>query len=188
MKRFEKGDESGFSMLELMIAIVIGAVMMSVAVLGTKSYFQVRALQGGQDQVVSQMRNAQQRAMSESYPNVYGVRFQTGTNKWSVVKVNAAAATPTCTVVYSYTFEGGTTVDALGTTFPAYPAGTGTWTTACQVATPGNSANDKTIFFLPSGGSSAASPSGSSVKLINTKTGKFNTTTVMPLTGRVVRS
>lgn len=178
--------EGGFSMLELMIAIVIGAVMMSVAVLGTKSYYQVRALQGGQDQVVSQMRNAQQRAMSESYPNVYGVRFETGTNRWGVVKVNATSGT--CTVVYSYTFEGGTKVDAAGTTFPAYPASTGAWTTACQNAAPGNSANDKTIFFLPSGASTAASPSGSSVKLINSKTSKFNTTTVMPLTGRVVRT
>jgi type II secretory pathway pseudopilin PulG len=186
MTRLRKNPEGGFSLLELMIAVLIGILMMSVAVIATKRYFQMRALQGAQDQVVSQMRSAQQRSMAESYPNVYGLRFQKGTNNWSVVKYNASAAT--CTVVYSYTFEGGTTVDSAGTSFPIYPAGTGTWSTACQNAAPGNSANDQTVFFFPSGSSSAASPGGSTVKLINATTAKFNNTTVMPLTGRVVRT
>ncbi len=186
MNRLLRNDEGGFTMLELIIAIVIASVMMSVAVLATKRYMQVRALQGAQDQVVAQMRSAQQRAMSESYPNIYGVRFQTGTNNWSVVKV--VATTGVCSVVYSYTFDGGTTVASVGTSFPSYPAATGAWTTACQNATPGNSANDQTIFFFPSGSSSAASPAGSTVKLINSAIGTFNNTTVMPLTGRVVRT
>ena len=184
--KLRKNDESGFSLLELMIAIAIGLTMMSIAVIATKRYYQVRALQGGQDQVVSQMRSAQQRAMSESYPNVYGVRFERGSNRWSVVKVNATSGS--CTVIYSYTFEGGTTVDSAGTSFPIYPTSTGAWSTACQNAGPGNSANNQTVFFFPSGGSSAASPAGSTVKLVNSVTGKFNNTTVMPLTGRVVRT
>ncbi len=181
-------SELGFTLVELIVVMFLIAILTTFSAAAFRHYWLVRSIRSSQDQVVVEIRQAQQRAEAESYPNVYGLRFANATSNWYVVKGNAA--TNTCSVIRSYTFEDKAITQAppTGYDFVAMPTSTpvGALTAACQAAAPA-AAGSQVALFYPSGASNAAS-GGSRILLYLGATGQTRTITVSPLTGKVTRS
>jgi Tfp pilus assembly protein FimT len=180
------GSEAGFTLIELMVVSVLTMALLAISVGALRSYWQERALTGGQDQVVTQMREAQSRSVAESYPLVYGIRFLKGTSSYGVVRYNSA--NQTCQVVNNQSLADGVKVDTAGTDFPDVT----TATVACRGATPipagATTANYEVVFFYPKGTANATSPNADQVLLSQPGLGRTREITVSALTGRVVRS
>lgn len=144
-----KHDESGFTLVELMMVLVLTTLLLGIGATALRHYWRVRALNGARDTVVTQMRFAQQRSFSESFPTVYGVRFQKGSGNWSLVRYNDTAGT--CVVVSHMSFDG-VVISSLpsDTDFPE-----GTPASLCRNASPGGSAANEVALFYPRGSASA---------------------------------
>src|SRR3712207_5572238 len=93
--------ESGFTVVELMATMFIGAILLTLGAGALRDYTRAKALQGARDMVVTQLRAAQQRTFSEGYPRAYGIRFLPSGKRWDVVRYDAV--TGTCSVVESQT-------------------------------------------------------------------------------------
>jgi hypothetical protein len=168
-----------------LVVFVIMGIVFTLGAYATRWYWLVRSLQGGQDQVVTQMQTAQQRSFAESYPNIYGIRVQPGSSNWAVVKGNAS--TNTCTVVNSFTLTSGAKFVAPTSPQVDFTADAGL-TTPCRNATPNANASDQVAFFYPSGATNAAATTGSTVLLNLATINRTRTITVSQLTGKVTRS
>ena len=175
--------EAGFTIMELMVVMLIGSILVTLGAFAVRQFWQKRSLQGAQDQVAVQMRQVQQRSMAETYPIVYGIRFQKGTSNWGVVRYNAS--TLACQAVNNLKMGDGVQFQAAGTDFPDVPTGTGATSTACRNAAPA-SADYEVVFFYPKGSASAAA-AGSTVTLLQPGLPETKVLTVLPNTGRVQR-
>lgn len=186
MARIERAarSEGGFTVIELMVVMVMTGILLTLGAFAVRQFWVKRSLEGAQDQVVVQMRQVQQRSMAETYPIVYGIRFQKDASNWGVVRYNAT--TGTCQAVNNFVMGDGVKFDVAGTDFPDVPISTATTTTACRNATPGNSPNHEVVFFYPKGSTNADSD-GSSVTLLQPALPETNKVTVTALTGRVTR-
>ncbi|HEY7873832.1 MAG TPA: prepilin-type N-terminal cleavage/methylation domain-containing protein [Actinomycetota bacterium] len=174
-------SEAGFTLLELMVVIVLTGIVLTLSAFAVRQFWLRRSLQGAQDQVVVQMRQVQQRSMAETYPIVYGVRFQKGSSNWGIVRYNATSQT--CQAVNNLTMGDGVRfVNDAETDFPDVV----TATAACRNASP-SSASYEVLFFYPKGSTNAAT-GGSSVKLEQPAIPRTNKVIVSPLTGRVTRA
>ena len=173
--------EAGFTLTELMVVMLLAVILVTLGAFSVRQYWLKRSLQGAQDQVVAQMRQVQQRSMAETYPLVYGIRFQKGTSNWGIVRYNASIQT--CQAVNNLVMSDGVqfTNDAE-TDFPDVT----TATTACRNAAPSSTAYE-IVFFYPKGTANAAT-GGSTVKLTQPALPESNKVTVSPLTGKVTRS
>lgn len=177
----QNGSEAGFTVIELAMVLLLTTVLLSIGVVAIRHFWLVRSIKGAQDQVVEQLRSAQQRSAAESYPIIYGVRFQKGTATWGLVRYNASSAT--CAAVNTLTLPDGIQiVNDADTDFPDVT----TATAACRNAAPA-SANYEVVFFYPKGSTNATSTIGS-VKLIQPALNRTARVTVSPLTGRVTRT
>jgi hypothetical protein len=159
-------------------------IVFTLSALALHWYWLVRSLQGAQDQVTTQMRQAQQRSVAESYPNVYGLRFQPSSSKWAVVKGNLS--TGTCAVDKSFTFDAGvqTVTPQSSQDFITDT----TLTSPCRLAAPNGNALDQVVFFYPKGTTNSAT--GGSLVIVTSPplNNRQKTVTVLPLTGKVTRS
>ncbi len=173
--------EGGFTILELVATMGLVAVLLTIGASAVRHYWFARSLQTAQDTVVTALRSVQQRSISESHPNVYGVRFLKGTPTFGVVRYNAA--TSTCTSVNQQQLGNGTifTTDS-DTNFPDVA----TLTDACRNATPA-SANYEVAFFYARGSTNSTNAIGS-VEVNQPQTGGTKKVAVSRLTGRVTRS
>ena len=165
-------DEHGFTLLELVVVIAITGMLLALTAGALRYFWLVRSIQGAQDQVITQMKEAQQRSSSESAPWVYGVRFHKGTPTWGVVRYHSSANA--CASVNTMTFDAGVIV-ADTTDFPDV-----TVTTACRNAFPNASPDYEVAFFYPRGSATAGS-----VKLTLPSLGRTRTVNVSAVTGRV---
>jgi type II secretion system protein H len=59
------GDDSGFTLVELMVVMVIAGVLMTIGVFGFVNYQKTSQQRGTAKEVVSLLRNASERAISE---------------------------------------------------------------------------------------------------------------------------
>ena len=180
------GSEAGFTIIEMTVVAALTLTLLAIGVGALRSFWLERSLTGAQDQVVTQMREVQERSVAESYPTVYGIRFLKGTSSFGVVRYNSA--NQTCQSVNNQTFgDGVKVVNDVDTDFPDVT----TLTAACRTATPlpagATTANYEVVFFYPKGSTNATSTIGS-VKLDQPAMGRTKEVTVSPLTGRVVRS
>jgi prepilin-type N-terminal cleavage/methylation domain-containing protein len=108
-----RSTERGFTLVELISVIAIGAILLSLGAGALREYTRGKALAGARDMTVTQLRHAQQRTFSEGYPKAYGIRFEKGGTRWDLVRYDASAAT--CVVVESHTLTNGVTISSAST-------------------------------------------------------------------------
>ena len=164
--------EHGFTIIELLVVTVIGAILLGLGGAALRQYTRVKALESAHTTTVTQLRAVQQRTFTEGYPNAYGVRYLKNGTRWDLVRYNASAGT--CAVVESHLLTNSVTI-AASTDFPDSTAAT-----ACRSATPGQSADFEVALFYARG---SATPGTVTFKLLGTD--KTRSITVNGSTGRV---
>ena len=176
-------SETGFTVVELLVVLALISVLVTFSASAFRHYWLLRSLEGSQDQVVAQIRQAQQQSIAESYPNVYGLRFSTSTSTWAVVR--GRANTNTCAVTRTSSFDGSVVTHVPPTGYDFQPVSG--LTTACQNASPA-APGSQVVFFYPAGSTNAAPNTGSRIILHSPLITRNRTVTVSPLTGRVTES
>ena len=173
------GDpEGGFTLLETLVVFVLIGLVTTFGVGAVRHYWLVRSLSSGRDTVAAQLREVQQRSLSESHPNVYGVRFRKGTSTYGIVKY--VAGTPgTCTAVTQQTLDGVEFANDSETDFPDVAG----LTSLCRAAAPASD-DYEIVFFYPRGSTNASSTIGS-VKVRQPSLNRSKKISVSRLTGRV---
>jgi type II secretory pathway pseudopilin PulG len=143
--------EEGFTVVELMAGILIAGLLMTLGAWSLRNYWFTQSLERAKAEVVTQMRQAQQRAMSESHPLVYGVWFEPNKSNWGVVMYDPTDPTQPCEKVEEFKFEGG--VISRSPTFAVDAA----MESACDLEIPGTGAPQRYVFFHPRGSATAGS-------------------------------
>lgn len=166
--------QSGFTLIEVLVVISLSAILMTLGVAAMRHYWFVNALDSSTDEVVTQLRNAQQRVGSESHPVVYGLRFRPATTEWGVVQYDPRKAANQCTAEATQDLEAGVEFEAASFSGATTPQGL-----ACS-STLGSA--DRFAFFYARG-----SATGGTVKLTSEALGRSNVVRVTPITGRVLR-
>jgi prepilin-type N-terminal cleavage/methylation domain-containing protein len=169
-------DERGFSLIEVLTTVLLFVSLLTFSVSASRHYWLNRALRGGSDQMITQMRQVQEQVVSESHPLVYGVRFDIGGRKWWVLKYdpkNAGTADDTCESIKSGGFESGVYVQAAS--FNADP-----YVTAFCKTKVGANSDDQVVLFYPRGSATPGSVTIRQPVLDETKT-----ISVAGVTGRV---
>jgi prepilin-type N-terminal cleavage/methylation domain-containing protein len=82
MARRGRELDDGFTLIEALAAMTLFGVLSAIAVTGYHGYQQAHEEQGSADRVVAVLRNAQERASSES--RTYCVRFNSDNLSWTV--------------------------------------------------------------------------------------------------------
>jgi type II secretion system protein H len=162
--------EQGFTLIEALVVMLLASIVMTLAVQALRHYWLVQSLEQGEGEVISQLRQLQERAVSESHPLVYGARFKLNSSDWSIVRYNPSATPTACTLENTLTFATGVKVSAAN--FDAAPTITG-----CPGA---GDSQYKFVFFFARG-----TATGGQLTLTQPAIGRTRTITVTPLTGRV---
>jgi type II secretory pathway pseudopilin PulG len=138
--------EAGFTVVELMAAILIAGLLMTLGVWSLRTYWFTQSLERAKAEVVTQMRQAQQRAMSESHPLVYGVYFEPNKSFWGVVKFDPTlSAGNKCSIVEEYRFDGGVVSRS-----PSF-TGEDAMRAECDLKFPSTPFPQRYVFFYPRG-------------------------------------
>jgi prepilin-type N-terminal cleavage/methylation domain-containing protein len=138
--------EAGFTVVELMAAILIAGLLMTLGAWSLRTFWFTQSLERAKAEVVTQMRQAQQRAMSESHPLVYGVWFEPNKPNWGVVKYDPSLASGSqCSKVEEYKFDGGVVIRT-----PNFSGEPGI-RSDCDAIIPGTGAPQRYAFFYPRG-------------------------------------
>jgi prepilin-type N-terminal cleavage/methylation domain-containing protein len=163
--------EDGVSLIELLTTLALASVLVAFSALALRHYWFVQSLEKASDQVVTELRAAQQRVNAESHPVVYGVRFDPGSASWGLVQYDPRKSSDKCTSVQSRSFDGTVETKAAGFT------GGGDAETACSAAL---GADNEFAFFYARG---SATPG--SVTVQSRQTGRTKVVNVTGVTGRV---
>jgi hypothetical protein len=158
-----------------MWAVVLLGILVTLGAFAIRHYWFTQSLRRAEASVVTEMRSAQQRAMSESHPLVYGVWFEPGESNWGVVRWDGAPDMEECTIDKEYRFEGGVVVQTA--LFPL-TSSAGVMKTECETIVPGT--GERFVFFYPRG-----SASDGSVTLKGFDDGDSTLIEVEGVTGRV---
>lgn len=167
--------EDGFTLSEMLVAMLVMSILLTLGVYSLRRYWQTQALRGSVEQVVTELRAEQQKASSESHPWVWGAWFVPGSSRWGVVRGNAA--TGACEVTARRTLSTGVTISAVSFTNVT----TRSLSSNCSAAAePGA----KVALFFPRG---TATEGSVSLKHAEVRGGAALTIAVSPITGRVTR-
>jgi prepilin-type N-terminal cleavage/methylation domain-containing protein len=178
MKDLMKKDrnDKGFTLIEVLTTLALTGILLAMGGIAARQFWMNRALSGGAETVITQMRTTQEKASSESFPLVYGVRFDPGTAKWWVVKydpVNPGPGDDQCTTIETHNFDTGVTITAAS--FDPDP----TITAFCKTKLSAP-ADNAIAFFYPKGNATPGS-----VTLRQPTIDKTRTIEVAGITGRV---
>ncbi len=139
-------DEAGFTLIELLVGMVIVTMLSALSVSGYASYQRAIAHKGAATEIVSTMRNAQQRSLAEAA--TYCVAFNAASGTYQLYKFACGA---TGTAVGNPKRTGSSRVSLSSPSF-LQPGG-GTATTA--IFYPRGSATAGTVKVLRNGGSAS---------------------------------
>jgi prepilin-type N-terminal cleavage/methylation domain-containing protein len=170
--------EEGFTLIEVLTAILISAILLTLGATALRGYWFGRALHDGAEQVVIELRNVQERSVSESHPLVYGGWFEVDSAEWGVVRFDPKDASlpedDECSLVGGPNrFSAGVVVDEASFEEVAPQ------TDVCAGVVPDGS---EVVFFFARG---TATPGD--VTLVQPRNGDTETVTVTGMTGRVDR-
>ncbi len=140
-----KRRESGFTLVESVIAVAIIGIVMSVAVIGMSSILPTYRANEAMNQVFSQLRGARERAISQRR-NVQ-VQF-IGTNQMQLTEIGRLGTANTVFPVVSW--EGGAVFSRFAA-LPDTPMGFGTCGAAGPVCFENINGGPPTMTFTPSG-------------------------------------
>jgi prepilin-type N-terminal cleavage/methylation domain-containing protein len=163
---------AGFTLVELLVVITITGILLTLGASALRTYWLTQALEGSAEEMVSQLRQLQQRTDSESHPLVYGVRFEVGSSAWTIIRYDPSAALNKCNTDGTRTFSDGVYVSAAD--FDAPP---NVNVSNCP------SSSQEFVFFYARGTST-----GGSLTLRHDITSDTESISVLPLTGRVRRT
>lgn len=167
-------DQRGFTLMELLTVMMIMGILFSLSAVALRHYWRVQSLHGGRADVTSGLRSAQESAVTESQPLVFGVRFRVGSSAWDLVRYNPDAGT--CSVERPRSFSAGVVVSAA-----SFAVASGiTSTCRSQIA---GATSDEFAFYFPRGTATAGS-----VTLRQPSLGRTLSLSVTPMTGRVEES
>ena len=110
-----RADQGGYTLIEILVALSLISIVLVLSAGALRHFWLVRALDGSTDNVVTKLRSTQEKVVSESYPLVYGIRFDPGTSKWYIVRfdpVDAGAGDDTCTTIEISSFRTGVEVQS----------------------------------------------------------------------------
>lgn len=184
-------DARGFTLIELLVVMGLMAVLVTLGAAAFRHYWFVRSLEGGTDEVVTQLKNLQQRAVAESNPVIYGAAFPDGESEWALLRYLPAVAggpSGTCTLAGTRSLDSGVVIEDVA--FSGVPGGLNLADArnACRPAAAGavtgTIADDGFVFFLPRGTAVGGSVSLSHPRLDNGPT----TVSITGLTSRIARS
>lgn len=170
-----KHNERGFTLIELLTVIGITAILMTLGAAAIRHYWFVRSLDGGANQVVTQLRELQEDARSESSPIVYGAWFNVDSDEWLIVKFDPVSPN-TCSVDGTRSFDAG--VQIRSASFDPDPISANYCLSA--VNRPEAEATEFVYFFA-----SGSSKKGEIVLEQTRLDGRTRTISVSPITGRV---
>lgn len=188
--------EDGFTLIELLSVVALMAILFTLGAFALRNFWLVRALESGQDEVTSELRRLQQRAVAETHPLVYGARFPKGGNDsvkrlYGLVRFDAndlaVAGDDTCEEFNTLGLPDGVQVhpaavaSGIGTGF-ANDAVTQVCRSNITGVTAGNPSNDSFVFFFARGNAT-----GGQVTLVQTalEDQRRRTVCVASTTGRV---
>ena len=166
-----RSKEQGFSLIEMLAAMALLAIVMTLGAVALRQYWFVQSLAGGEEEVISHLRRMQEQAVAETHPLMFGVRFRTGSPEWGAVRYDPD--TGVCSSESSLEFGGGVVVSAVDF------ADTAEGTTQCRAQLAG-AASDEFAFFFPRG-----TATGGTVTLQQSQLGRTESLSVTPMTGRV---
>ena len=173
-------SEDGFTLVELLAVITLTGILLSLGAAAARHFWLVRSLQGAQDEVVTELRQLQQRVVTETHPRVYGARFRRGSSSWGIVQYDPSAASPQCKQVAPRSFDAGVTVSS--STGPSNDfADSDPYTTTCRAEIAGASA-DEFVFFFARGNATAGK-----LTLWLDNLGHSKSVAVAGITGRVTK-
>jgi prepilin-type N-terminal cleavage/methylation domain-containing protein len=166
--------EAGFTLIEMLVAMALSAILLTLGASALRNYWFVRSLHGAQDQSVTQLRDLQARVVSESHPLVFGLRFEPGQSDYSIVEYRPATTTSAekCTET-DQSFDSGVVVKSA-----AFSTASGI-TAFCKGAL--GAATSQFVFFFARG----TATEGNLVLEQPHLAGKSVKVTVTPITGRV---
>ena len=141
-------NERGFTLIELLTSLSLVAVLMTLGAGALRTYWLRQGLERSSEVVVTEMRGAQQRAMAESHPVVYGLRFTPGSSNWSIVQFDPRKSSTKCVEVERQKFPTKVNVSTVSFTDAGEP------TSSCRSAFGSSS---QFAFFFARGTATAGS-------------------------------
>lgn len=175
--------EGGFTLVELLTALGLLAIVLGLAVVPMRSFWFAQALDGAADTIVTQLREQQQDAVSEAHPRVFGAIFVEGASQWTLVRYDpdpdpGVTGEPAVCTRESRDLQGGPFSAAVRVKTVAV-----TNDTSSAEYTTCASGGEKVIFFYARGTST-----GGTVVIEQPQSAREKTITVSVATGRVTRS
>jgi hypothetical protein len=153
-------------------------VLLGLGVFALRQFWLNHSLHGARSEVVTQLRQIQQRSVSESHPLVYGVRFRAGSSTYGLVKFNpqdtATTTDDTCSEMSTVTMGSGVRIASA-----SFTSATGI-TSLCKSQISGAS-SDQFVFFYARG----TATEGTLSFEVPALPGRTLSIGVTPITGRV---
>ena len=143
--RSRRSTEGGFTLVELLVGMMMLVVLLGLGAFALRQFWLTHSLRGARTEVVTQLRQIQQRSVSESHPLVYGARFRVGSPTFGIVKFNpndtSTTTDDTCVEMSTVTLGSGVRVTAA-----SFTAASGI-TSLCRAQIAGASTDEFAFFY-----------------------------------------
>lgn len=166
-------DEHGFTLVEVLAAMLLVFLLSAISFPALRNFARVQEIGGARDEVITQLRQVQGRAVSESHPLVFGARFNIGARRYSIFRYNPE--TGVCGNIEHRSLPGNVSVSAADFADEGVAA-----RGVCSTALGGSG---EFLFFFPRG-----SATEGSVRLTHGTSNRSLSVTVSGITGRVDES